>query len=120
MEEKEQVNEILGTLAAAAGGAALGAYAMHRATRKGGVVDRVRKEREKKDRLRKSIELSKQRTKNLQAQLNATSYKKAIFGEEAPAVSVAGGAVPSITDPTTNYAMQKKRYKNMLRRKPPK
>lgn len=39
--------------------------------------------------------------------------------EDAPPTSVSGGAVPSITDPTTNYAFQiKKRMKNkILRRK---
>jgi len=42
--------------------------------------------------------------------------------EEAPAVSISGGAVPSITDPSTNYAFQvKKRVKKKMikRAKPP-
>lgn len=42
--------------------------------------------------------------------------------EEAPAMSVASGAVPSLTNPSDVYALQlKKRLnKKMLRRKPPK
>lgn len=37
--------------------------------------------------------------------------------EDAPANSVAGGGVPSITDATTNYAKQKGKYKKVLKRK---
>jgi|LakMenE01Jun11ns_1017448.scaffolds.fasta_scaffold9956670_4 hypothetical protein len=42
--------------------------------------------------------------------------------EEAPAVSVAAGGVPSLTNPSDVYALQiKKRLnKKILRRKPPK
>lgn len=42
--------------------------------------------------------------------------------EEAPAVSVAAGGVPSLTNPSDVYALQlKKRIgKKILRRKPPK
>ena len=42
--------------------------------------------------------------------------------EEAPAMSVAGGAIPSLTNPSDVYALQlKKRLnKKMLKRKTPK
>jgi hypothetical protein len=43
--------------------------------------------------------------------------KTSLKVEEVPAMSVASGAVPSITDPTTNYAAQLK--KKMMRRKKP-
>lgn len=36
--------------------------------------------------------------------------------EDAPAMSVSGGSVP-LTDPTTNYAKQKDKYKKVLKRK---
>lgn len=174
---KKKLNELLGTLAL---GAAAGALGYRAATRPGGVVDRVQKERKRKEQLKASIKASEDRTKALKDKLKKASVIKAAlnmpresfdhsiaeelsqkrerqlrtlkgsiknqqlygkhpyFGakrnqqdrimskitarlnkEEAPAVSVAGGAVPSITDPTTNYAAQLKKKMNMLRRKKP-
>jgi len=165
---KKKLNELLGTLAL---GAAAGALAYRSVTKKGGAVDRVTKEREKKAKLKDSIKKSELHIKDLKNKLSKTSTTKAFFNmqeatkklstaeklarnlkrggydmaasekknkeladrnaelrakyadllkkEEAPAVSVAGGAVPSITDPTTNYAAQLKKKSNMLRRKKP-
>jgi len=178
---KKKLNELLGTLAL---GAAAGALGYRAATRPGGAVDRVKKERQRKEKLKQQIKSSEAKTKSLKAKLSGTSYFKAAvdnkfgnrtipesssvyeelsqkrerqlrtlkgsiknqqlygkhpyFGtkrnqqdrimgkitarlnkEEAPAVSVAGGAVPTITDPTTNYAAQLKKKMNMLRRKKP-
>jgi len=115
---KKQIQEILGTLAL---GAAVGALGYRAVTRKGGVVDRVKNEREKKEKLKLAIKKSEERTKNLKDSLRKTSVVKAALNmqEDAPAVSVAGGAVPSITDPTTNYAAQLKKKINMFRRKKP-
>lgn len=174
---KKKLNELLGALAAGAIG---GALAYRAVTRPGGVVDRVQKERKRKEHLKSSIKKSEERTKALKDQLRKTSVVKAAlnmsresfeysldeeltqkrrqqlrtmkgaiknqqlygnhpyFGkkrqqqdrimdkitarlnkEEAAAVSVAGGAVPSITDPTTNYAAQLKKKINMIRRKKP-
>lgn len=47
--------------------------------------------------------------------------KRTKVKEEAPAMSIAGGSVPSLTNPSDVYALQlKKRLKNkMLRRKKP-
>ncbi len=58
-------------------------------------------------------------TKRNQQDRIMDKIKQRLNKEEAPAVSVAGGAVPSITDPTTNYAAQLKNKSNMLRRKKP-
>jgi len=178
---KKKLNELLGTLAlGAAAGAAAGALAHRAVTKSGGVVDRIQKERKRKEQLKASIKASEERTKALKDRLRKASVVKAAlnmpresfeysldeeltqkrrqqlttlkgsiknqqlygnhpyFGkkrqqqdrimgkittrlnkEEAPAVSVAGGAVPSITDPTTNYAAQLKKKINMLRRKKP-
>lgn len=165
---KKKLNELLGTLAAGAVG---GALAYRAVTKKGGVVDRVQKERQRKEHLKSSIKSSEERTKALKDKLRKSSVIKAALNmredtrklstaerfaknlkkggfdlaahekrnkeladknaelqakyahllkkEEAPAVSVAGGAVPSITDPTTNYALQLKKKVNMLRRKKP-
>ncbi len=57
------------------------------------------------------------------AELRA-KYADLLKKEEAGPVSVGGGAVPSITDSTTNYAAQLyaaqlKKKMNMLRRKKP-
>ena len=165
---KKKLNELLGTLAL---GAAAGALAYRAVTKKGGAVDRVAKEREKKAKLKDSIKKSEEHIKDLKNKLSKTSTTKAFFNmqeatrklstaerlarnlerggynmaasekknkeleqrntelrakyadllkkEEAGPVSVAGGAVPSITDPTTNYAAQLKKKTNMLRRKKP-
>jgi hypothetical protein len=59
-------------------------------------------------------------TKRNQQDRIMDKIKKRLNKEEAGPVSVAGGAVPSITDPTTNYAAQLKKNSNMLRRKKPK
>ena len=115
---KKKLNELLGTLAL---GAAAGALGYRAVTRKGGVVDRVQAERKRKEQLKASIKSSEERTKTLKDKLRKASVIKAALNmkEDAPAVSVAGGAVPTITDPTTNYAAQLKKRMNMLRRKKP-
>jgi hypothetical protein len=115
---KKKLNELVGALAL---GAAAGALGYRAVTRKGGVVDRVQRERQRKEQLKASIKASEERTKTLKDKLRKASVIKAALNmkEDAPAVSVAGGAVPTITDPTTNYAAQLKKKMNMLRRKKP-
>ena len=128
-ESKEQINELLGALA----GAAVGALAYRAVTRKGGMVDRVQKERLRKERLKNQIKNSEERTKALKAKLSGSSVFKAAvsnkFGnrpleEDAPA-NVSGGNAPlgtSDSDKTAAAlmsAMRAKIKRNMFRRKKP-
>lgn len=65
--------------------------------------------------------LTKLQKPNPQKQSGGNDYfsynAKKTMKEEAPAMSISGGAVPSITNPTVNYALQKKMKEKIARRK---
>jgi len=53
--------------------------------------------------------------------MSKTTPLNKTYKEEAPAVSVSSGAVPSLTNPSDVYALQKRiMKKRILRRKKPK
>ena len=120
-DRPKKLNELLGALAV---GAVAGAVAHRAVTRPGGVVDRVQRERKRKEQLKAAIKASEERTKALKDRLRKASVVKAAFNmqEDAPAVSVASGSVAPIAppNPTDVYSLQKNRFKSkMLRRKKP-
>lgn len=71
---RRRLEEVLGTLAL---GAAAGALAYRAVTRPGGVVDRVKSERIRKEKLKMAIKNTEIRLKDLKDKLNKTSTFKA-------------------------------------------